>query len=302
MLGWDADRAMQVAQRLFEGDGAGHGHITYHRTDSPNMDPEAAQEIRAWLRNKGLPVADHINTWQNKNKQAQEGHEAIRPSYFEAEEAGGDTDQLALYKLIRERAIYSQLAPARYNSKRIVLTDATGQQKFVARARSLIDLGWLSTVMAKSAVMQEEDENPSPAINLPSLQNGSFVHVVQAEVTNHNTIAPPRYTMNTLTSKLEKLCIGRPATMASLLKNIQTKGTIKLGADKNLSATPLAEKCYDILYPRFVFSNIGYTAELEQALDQIASNQLDGRQLAAAVWDRLDQDCATAFQLPETKQ
>lgn len=293
VLGWDAEQTMQIAQKLFEGDGSGHGHITYHRTDSPNIDPIAAEEIRTWLRAKGLPVPTVPNTWECKNKQAQEGHEAIRPSYLEAEDAGATDEQRALYKLIRDRAIYSQMAPARYSVKRIVLTDASSTHKFSATARTLIDPGWLTTAAAETAAMQEdEDGDTAPIVTLPNLQRGALINVKKPEIRPHETKAPPRYTMNTLTAKLEKLSIGRPATMATLLKNVQTKGTITLRKDKKLEATPLAEKCYDVLYPRFGFSHIGYTAELEQALDQIANGQLDGPALARNVWDRLDTDCS----------
>jgi len=291
VLGWDAEKTMQIAQKLFEGDGAGHGHITYHRTDSPNMDEGAANEIRAWLKNQGLPIPVERNKWDNKNKQAQEGHEAIRPYHFEVEEAGTNDEQRALYKLIRERAIYSQLAPAKYAAKRIVLTDATHTHKFTANARALIDPGWLKTPSAQSPTMQEdEDQTITPPATLPNLQKDNIINVKKADVTAHTTKAPPRYTMNTLTSKLEKLSIGRPATIAPLLKNVQAKGTIVVRKDKKLEATPLAETCYDVLYPKFAFAHIGYTAELELALDQIASGQLDGPSLVRNVWDRLDAD------------
>lgn len=302
MLGWDAEKTMQVAQKLFEGDGSGHGHITYHRTDSPNIDPAAAEEIRTWLQAQGLPIPPEPNSWKCKNKQAQEGHEAIRPSYFEVEEAGATDEQRALYKLIRERAIYSQLAPARYASKRIILSDvATGTEKFTATARTLIDPGWLNTAAAKSPTMQDENEEEAPpAITLPDLQRGTLINIKKADVRPHATKAPPRYTMNSLTSKLENLSIGRPATIASLLKNVQKKGTITVQKDGKLKATDLAEKCYDVLYPRFTFASIGYTAELEKALDKIATGELDGQALARMVWDRLDADCA-AIAPPTTK-
>lgn len=294
VLGWDAEKTMQIAQKLFEGDGSGHGHITYHRTDSPNIDAGPAEEIRTWLREQGMPVPEKPNKWQCKNKQAQEGHEAIRPTHLDVEDAGATDEQRALYKLIRERAIYSQLSPARYAEKRITLTDGiNGTQKFIASARAIIDPGWLNTAAAKSPTMQDEEEaDAAPAIALPDLKKGAMINVKKADIKPHATKAPPRYTMNSLTSKLEKLSIGRPATMATLLKNVQTKGTITLRKDKKLEATPLAEKCYDVLYPRFAFAHIGYTAELEQALDQIAAGKLDGPALARNVWDRLDADCA----------
>jgi len=294
VLNWDAEKTMKVAQQLFEGDGAGHGHITYHRTDSPNIEPDAAEEIRAWLRNQGLPVPKIPNKWKTKNKSAQEGHEAIRPSYFEVEIAGATDDQRALYTLIRERAIYSQLSPAEYAIKNIALSDPTGRHKFKATARSLIEPGWLKTTASSSEVMSDtEDESTDDItpIKLPNLERGSLINTKGFDVKKHTTKTPPRYTMNSLTAKLEKLSIGRPATMASLLKNVQTKGTILLRKDRKLEATALAEKCYDILYPHFGFAHIGYTAELEQALDQIAGGKLDGQALARHVWDRLDMDC-----------
>lgn len=293
VFGWDAERTMQVAQKLFEGDGAGHGHITYHRTDDPNLDADAAEEIRAWLRNQELPVAIEPNKWESRNSFTQEGHEAIRPTHFEIETAGSADDQRALYKLIRERAIYSQLAPARYAIKRIELADAANLHRFNATARTLEDPGWLKTAAAKSPVMAEDEESDvQPAVSLPNLQKGTFLNIKNTEVKSHKTNTPPRYTMNTLTSKLEKLGIGRPATIATLLKNVQSKGTIILRPDRKLEATRLAEKCYDILYPRFGFAHIGYTAELEQALDRIATGRLDGQDLARHVWDRLDAECA----------
>lgn len=295
ILGWDADLTMQVAQKLFEGDGAGHGHITYHRTDSPNLEPAAAEEIREWLSANGYAVPEVPNTWSNKNKQAQEGHEAIRPSYPAVEIAGATDDQRALYTLIRERALYSQLCPAQYALKKILLLDATSAtDTYTASARVLTDPGWLSTKVASSKAMTTEDETESDAstVKLPNLSPGSLVTVKSAKVSQHSTKAPGRYTMDTLMSKLEKLSIGRPATIATLLKNVRVKGTIEQLRNGQLAATQIGEKCYDVLYPRFAFAHIGYTAELERALDQIADGQMDGQALARNVWDRLDADCA----------
>ncbi|AVA38340.1 type IA DNA topoisomerase [Cupriavidus metallidurans] len=291
---WDAEKTMQVAQKLFEGDGSGHGHITYHRTDSPNIDPVAAEEIRSLLRSQGMSVPETPNRWTVKNKNAQEGHEGIRPSYIDVEEAGATEEQRALYKLIRERALYSQLAPARYAIRRVILTDARNVHHFTATARILVEPGWMASPAAKSPVLQDDEaaKKEPEAVRLPKLALGATVNVERAEVRSHQTKAPPRYTLNTLTAKLEKLGIGRPATLATILKGVQTKGSIKVGKNRGLEATPLAEKCYDFLYPRFGFAHIGYTAELEAALDQIAKGLLDGPRLVRYVWDRLDADCA----------
>lgn len=156
ILGWDAEMTMKIAQKLFEGDGSGHGHITYHRTDSPNIDPGAAEEIRALLRSQGLPVPEVPNHWTVKNKNAQEGHEGIRPSYIEVEEAGATDEQRALYKLIRERALFSQLAPAKYAVKRVVLADARNINRYSATSRLLVEPGWIASPVSKSQVLQDE--------------------------------------------------------------------------------------------------------------------------------------------------
>lgn len=295
ILGWDADTTMHVAQKLFEGAGSGHGHITHHQTSSPNIDAAAAEEIRALLRAQGIAVPDTPNHWAVESRNAQEGREAIRPAYIDVEEAGATEEQRALYKLIRERALYSQLAPARFAVKRVTLTDARNTNRFIANTRALLGAGWMESPVASSPVLQDDDgrsENKA-AVRLPRLAPGSAVNVGRAEVRSHTTQTPPRYTLSSLAAKLEKLGIGRPATLAAILKEVQTKGTIKLRVDGTLEATPLAEKCYDILYPRFGFSHIGYTAELEAALDQIAKGLLDGPRLVRHVWDRLDADCAS---------
>lgn len=294
IFGWDAETTMHVVQKLYDGDGSGHGHITYYRTSSPNIDAAAAEEIRALLRAKGMAVPDTPNHWAVNCSNAQEGHEAIRPSYIDVEEAGATDEQRALYKLIRERAIYSQLAPARFAVGRVTLTDARNGNRFIANSRALLDAGWMESPVANSPVLRCDDRGVGgkAAVRLPRVAPGGVVNVYRAEVRGNTTQTPPRYTLSSLAAKLEKLGIGRPATLATILKGVQAKGTIKLRMDGTLEASPLAEKCYGILYPCFGFAHIGYTAELEAALDQIAKGLLDGPRLVRHVWDRLDADCA----------
>lgn len=293
VFGWDVEKTMETAQKLFEGKEAGHGHITYHRTDSPNIDPIAAEAIREVLRGKGMAVPEVINTWPIKNKNAQEGHEGIIPAYIEVEEAGANDDERALYRLIRDRALFSQLAPAQIAVRRIALTDALGHHKFTASARVVVDPGWLASPAANNPVMQDEDEHDKEeSVRVPKLAPGSGVNVAQMKILSHSTKAPPRYTIRTLTAKLETLGIGRPATLSSIFKGMLKKGTVNRRKDGKFEATSLGEQCYDILYPRFGFAHIGYTAELESALDQIAKGDLDGQRLVRHVWDQLDAECA----------
>lgn len=294
VFGWDVEKTMELAQKLFEGKEAGHGHITYHRTDSPNIDPIAAESIRDVLRGKGMAVPDTINSWPVKNKNAQEGHEGIIPAYIEVEEAGATDDERALYRLIRERALYSQLPPAQIAVRRIELTDPRSVHKFLATARVVVDPGWMASPAARNPVMQDDDDaTKEETTRLPKLTPGSTVNVIKMLPQSHTTKAPPRYNMRSLTGKLETLGIGRPATLVSIFKGMLNKGTVLKRKDGKFEATPLGEKCYDILYPRFGFAHIGYTAELEAALDQIAKGQLDGQRLVRYVWDRLDAECAS---------
>lgn len=295
ILGWDAEKTMYVAQKLYEGDGSGHGHITHYQTNSPNIDAAAAEEIRAILRARGFAVPDTPNRWAVKSRSAQQGREAIRPSYIDVEQAGATDEHRALYKLIRDRALYSQLAPARFAVRCITLIDAWKTHRFAASARTLLDAGWMESSAATSPVLQDTDRRPEdkPAARLPRLASGMAIYVSRAEVFSHTTQTPLRYTLGSLATKLEKLGFGCPATLATILKEVQTRGTIKLRIDGTLEATPLAEKCYDTLYPRFRFAHIGYTAELEAAIDLIATGQLDGPQLVRRVWDQLDADSAS---------
>ena len=288
IFGWDVEKTMDLAQKLFEG-----GNITYHRTDSPNIDPIAAEEIRNLLRTKGFPVPDTIHHWPVKNKNAQEGHEGIIPAYIEVEDAGANDEERALYRLIRDRALYSQLPPAQLAVRRVVLIDASNVHKFTASTKVIVDPGWMASPAAQNPVMQDDEQAEKEEIaRVPKLAPGSTVNVLKMIQQSHTTKAPPRYNMRSLTAKLETLGIGRPATLASIFKGMRSKGTVVTRKDGKFEATPLGEKCYDILYPRFGFAHIGYTSELEAALDQIAKGELDGQRLVRHVWDRLDAECS----------
>lgn len=295
LLDWSAEKTMQTAQRLYEGDSAGHGHITYYRTQLQSLDTAAAEKLRDWLRSQGLPVSTVRNEWPPKSQFAKEGQEAIRPTYIEVEEAGADADQRALYKLIRDRALYSQLAPARYFVKRIELTDPLrGNYVFTATAWTLVNAGWKATPSANTFGLpdcgKDGDVQAYNAVALPTLARGTLIKPLQATIKSHTTLEPPRYTIRTLIDALKVLGIGRPATITTIMKALERSG--HLAKDGTVQPTPLLERIYDVLYPRFAFAHIGYAAELELALDKVASGQLDGMELIRNVWKQLDIDCA----------
>lgn len=280
ILGWTADYTMRTAQKLYEGDNADQGHITYHHTDNTNISPIAAAEIRHWLQKQNRPIPTPSNTFADDTKSPEPISEGIHPTNIQREIAGATDDQRALYTLIRERTLCSQFAPAQYIVKKIVLTDAIHRtEKFIASTRTQVAQGWL-TKTAEIKIAQPP--------HIPSLKSGEMVNVRRAEIETHATQAPPRYTIGTLASKLQALGIGTPDTIATHLKNIQAQGAVSQDKDKNLHAARSSENCYDALYPRFLFAHIGYAIELEQALDKIANGTLDGKSLTRTIWNHID--------------
>ena len=160
-------QTMQLAQRLYEA-----GHITYMRTDSPNLSAEAVAEILAFCQAHGWPLVDKPRIWKSKEG-AQEAHEAVRPTHPEVEEAGDTPDEQALYRLIRLRTLASQLADAVYDVRTLRLAAALDGKEavFEARGRVLRDPGWKVLLATDAATLDERDdegdepENPVPMSN-----------------------------------------------------------------------------------------------------------------------------------------
>lgn len=263
-------RTMDLAQKLYEG-----GHITYMRTDSPNLSESAIKEIREFAEGKGLPLSDKPRTWKSKAG-AQEAHEAIRPTHIEVEEVTLDLegvdkrfvdDAAALYKLIRLRALACQLADALF-SVRVVRVQADLDDKkaiFEGRGRTLVSPGWLS-VSGKAA---EEDEEEEPTNPIPVLENGASIEAGDGRLLTKKTKPKSRFKQASLIKELEKRGIGRPATYAAILDNIMSRQYLK--EEKGyLVPTPLGEKLVDALKPSFSFLDLDFTKGMEDALDDIA--------------------------------
>ena len=270
------DAIMKAAQSLFE-----HGHITYHRTDSPNLSEEGEGLLRAALKKENLPLVETPRRWKSKGG-AQEAHEAIRPTRPMVRQAGENELEQALYDLIRKRALASQMPDAIYQQTSCTLDGGTFQGRpavFRAVGSVLKDPGW----MALYREMAEDDDSAeNPAANpVPRLAVGDAARAARGECLSKTTKAPPRYTESTLIKALEDHGVGRPSTYASILKNLFAREYIRRkGKSPALYATDLGEKIVEALSV-FDFSNVDYTREVEADLDRITEGQMRPRDLLA---------------------
>ncbi|BAU77416.1 type I DNA topoisomerase [Metapseudomonas furukawaii] len=267
-LGWKTDRTMKVAQQLYE-----QGLISYHRTDNPNVSEDSMPKLRAAAAVLGLEVVATRRQFKAKDG-AQEGHPAITPTYWDKDEAGETDEQKALYKLIRVRALASQLLPAKYAVRSAVLKaneQLDGRDvHFKATGRTLTDHGWLKLLAGDDTDDERQEEAPNP---LPVLAVGQRVAATSGEVLEKKTKAPPRFTEASLVKALEAEGIGRPATYAAIMKNIiDVRGYV--GEQKRfLHPLPPGEQIIERLEGRFSFVQVGFTREMEEDLDRIADGK-----------------------------
>ena len=284
-LGLDPDVTMQAAQKLNE-----QGHITYHRTDNPNVSDDSLKDIYAEAAKLGLEVADKPRKFPCPEG-AQVGHPAITPTHWDKEEAGETSDQRALYKLIRLRAIACQLADARYKARTVRL-EATqpvmGKDvEFEGRGRTLIYSGWLKLIANDQTEEDGEKETPNP---IPVVAPGQTLSVARGAVLAKKTKAPGRYTKASLVKKLETEGIGRPATYAAIMVNIVNRGYVK--GKKFLEPTPSGELIVDSLVGKFKFMDLGFTRDVEQDLDLIAHGKAGFKDVIAKVHGQLQGELA----------
>lgn len=278
-------KTMELAQKLYEG-----GHITYMRTDSPNLSDTAIAEIRAYADAQGLPLPDKARTWKSKDG-AQEAHEAIRPTHIDVEDAGERADEKALYALIRMRALASQLADAVFAVRVARLgADVDGKQAiFEARGRTLTHPGWKRVMTADDA----GEEEAEPANSVPSLKEGATAVVQQGTVPTKKTRPRPRYKQTTLIREMEKRGIGRPATYAAILDNIIAQKAYLREEKGWLVPTPRGEALVAAMQPVFSFMSLDFTRELEDALDGVARGKTSYADCVRLAYDTLMAELTT---------
>lgn len=277
---------MQLAQKLYE-----QGAITYHRTDAPNMDAAGVADIKAFAESEGLALAPKPRVWKAKES-AQEGHEAIRPTHAADKEAGETDQEKALYRLIWQRAVASQLADAIYAVRAVTLEGKTANDEkvtFSATGRTLKNPGWMVVYGAdEDDTAEAESNNP-----IPMLTVGENVEADSGRVLSKETKPKPRFTEATLVRELEKQGIGRPSTYASILENIiQTRGYMSADKKGYLIPTDTGAMVRDELVGTFSFAELDFTRTLEERLDDIAAGKAPYKSVVADAWGVLDGEIA----------
>lgn len=287
-LGFGVSKTMQVAQKLYEGieiDGTPVGLITYMRTDSVRVSDDAQTMAHDYiLQNYGEKYYPKEPNIYAKGKQnVQDAHEAIRPSYPERTPDSIkqylDNDQYKLYKLIWEKFMSSQMAPAEIANKSIEIN--SGDYTLKAGTSKVMFDGFL-TLYNDS----EEDEKESGA-KIPDLEKGDKVVCKKVEPKQHFTQPPPRYNEASLVKALEEHGIGRPSTYATIITVIQTRKYVEK-KDKALRPTLLGRTVAKQLVTQFSdIMDYKFTAGMEEKLDKIAEKE--------AAWVKVLQDFYTPF-------
>lgn len=293
-LGLSPEKTMQLAQTLYE-----QGLITYHRTDGVAVAPEAQTSAREIiLRDYGdayLPPTPP--TYKVKAANAQEAHEAIRPTEVsKLPEEQDDGDGAKLYALIWRRFIASQMNPARYTLTGALIhagksTDKPFPLIFKAQGRELTFDGFLR-------VYEEPDDGDADDADaggsVPALKEGQALGLVELPIDKAQTRPPSRFSEAGLVQVLEKHGVGRPSTYAGMVSVVKSKGYVAL-KQKRLVPTDTGVKLCDFLVERFpqVF-DVGYTARLEAALDRVAAGSMNQQDVLSTFWRGFQPQLKTA--------
>ena len=286
-LGFAAKRTMQIAQQLYEGVDIGGetvGLITYMRTDGITMAGEAVSEVRATIGDhygkKYVPGVPRAYT--SKAKNAQEAHEAIRPTSFARRPDSirlHDSDQARLYDLIWKRAIASQMESAEL--ERTTVDAMSADKQITLRATGTVTLfdGFL-------AVYQEgkDDEGDEDGAKLPPVSVGETANMNKVTPAQHFTEPPPRYSEASLVRKLEELGIGRPSTYASILSTLRDRAYVRM--DRNRFIPEDKGRVVTTFLTNFFgrYVEYGFTADLEEKLDEVSAGELDWKILLRDFW------------------
>ncbi len=282
---------MRLAQRLYEGveiDGETTGLITYMRTDGIDLAPEAIADIRAMLgKNYGKEyVPASPREYHNKSKNAQEAHEAIRPtsaSRTPAEVAKYvDRDQARLYELIWNRAVASQMESAELERTTVDIVAKSGARMIDLRATGqVVKFDGFLTLYQEGEDETSEDEESR---RLPAMSQDERLAKEAIEAAQHFTEPPPRFSEAALVKRMEELGIGRPSTYASILQVLQDRGYVRIDKkrlipeDKGRVVVGFLES----FFKRYV--EYDFTAALEEQLDRVSNNEIDWKKVLEDFW------------------
>lgn len=290
-LGFTTSRTMRIAQQLYEGIDVGSGTvglITYMRTDSLNLADEAIGQIRAYIRDNfsaeylpKLPVG-----YKTKSKNAQEAHEAIRPTDISRTPANVQKfltdEQFKLYEMIWKRSVACQMSPAKFDAVSVDLSVGSDANLFRATGQTLVFPGFIGVYM--EGVDDEEEESET---KLPALETGEILDVQKIFGDQHFTEPPPRYGEASLVKALEEYGIGRPSTYASIISTLQDREYVILDK-KRFTPTDVGRVVNKFLTDHFTrYVDYDFTANLEDQLDSVADGEQDWIPLMKEFWDGL---------------
>ncbi|MER9327417.1 type I DNA topoisomerase [Mesorhizobium sp. M0488] len=290
-LGFSASRTMQVAQRLYEGmeiGGETTGLITYMRTDGVQMAPEAIDAARDAIGKefgpKYLPEKPRLYTTKAKN--AQEAHEAIRPTDFMRTPASVrqylDADQARLYELIWKRAIASQMQPAEIERTTVEIEAINGAR--TAELRAVGSVIRFDGFIAAYTDQKDDDADDEENRRLPEIRAGEQLARQAINATQHTTEPPPRYSEASLIKKLEELGIGRPSTYTAILKTLEDRDYVTIDKRRLVPQAKgrLLSAFLESFFERYV--EYDFTASLEEKLDEISDGKLAWKDVLRDFW------------------
>ena len=294
-LGFSASRTMRLAQNLYEGvdiDGETVGLITYMRTDSVTLSQEAISAIRDLLSKRYgkeyLPASPRL--YKTKTRNAQEAHEAIRPTDINRLPEELKTilppDAWKLYHLIWKRSMASQMESALYDQLVGILKSPDGKIQLRASGSTLIFDGFLKVYEEGT----DEEQQDSKTAKLPPLQKGESLLLQQVTPDQHFTEPPPRYSEASLVKKLEELGIGRPSTYASIIQVLQDRDYVHLDNKRFIPEERgrLVTAFLETYFPKYV--TYDFTADLENDLDAVSEGKEAWKRILKDFWSHLKAD------------
>ena len=308
-LGFSVKRTMIAAQKLYEGIELGSegavGLITYMRTDSTRVSDAALEEVRGFIGgNYGAPYVPGKPNFYKSKKDAQDAHEAIRPTDVnrtpDSLASRLAPDELKLYRLIWQRFVASQMTPAVFDQTTIDIKAG----RFMFRATGSVQKfdGFLKVYQEGRDEKPAEDEESDEDKNLPKVSEGETLKLNEIKPNQHLTDPPPRYSEATLVKALEEKGIGRPSTYAAIMTTIQDREYVEK-VEGRFHPTPLGMTVNDLLLESFddIF-NATYTARMEEELDEIEDGKLDWREALHEFYGKFSKDLEHAAENIKNKK
>jgi DNA topoisomerase-1 len=299
-LHFSAKKTMMLAQQLYEGVELGEegavGLITYMRTDAVRVAGEAQEEARQWVAGRlGQEYLPDAPPTYKAKKSAQEAHEAVRPSSVAREPKAVarflSKDQLALYRIIWERFLASQMLPAVYDT--VAADIVAGDCLFRAQGSTLKFPGFTAVYIESREATDVEPEEEAEAV-VPPLTVGEILKLLALDPKQHFTQPPPRFTEASLVKTLEERGIGRPSTYAQILGTIQDREYVRRDRG-TLFPTDLGIQVTDMLVPHFPeVMDVEFTAGLEESLDKIEEGEADWVKTVGDFYKQFSRDLKAA--------